>query len=145
MLDLRATAGPQGTPILPAPAPAGKSPRGRPLADAESASRRHVVCRRPRVPAMSRPAPAGLRQWVPLAPFTTLGVGGPAAWFQEAASEEQVAEGVAWAREEGLPLFVLGGGSNLLIADDGFAGLVLRVATRGIRREGGDGERLVVA
>jgi UDP-N-acetylmuramate dehydrogenase len=68
----------------------------------------------------------------PLAPFTTFGIGGPARWFVEAASEEDVAEAAAWAVERGVPLFVLGGGSNLLVSDAGFDGLVLRVGLRGI-------------
>jgi UDP-N-acetylmuramate dehydrogenase len=68
----------------------------------------------------------------PLAPFTTLGIGGPARWFVEAASEEEIVEAAAWARERGAPLFVLGGGSNLLVSDAGFDGLVLRVGLRGI-------------
>jgi UDP-N-acetylmuramate dehydrogenase len=68
----------------------------------------------------------------PLAPFTTFGIGGPARWFVETASEEEIAEAAAWAEEYAAKLFVLGGGSNLLIADAGFDGLVLRVALRGI-------------
>ena len=68
----------------------------------------------------------------PLAPFTTFGIGGPARWFAEAASEEDVAEAAAWAEERGVPLFVLGGGSNLLVSDAGFDGLVLHVGLRGI-------------
>jgi UDP-N-acetylmuramate dehydrogenase len=68
----------------------------------------------------------------PLAPFTTFGIGGPARWFAQAACEDDVAESVAWARERSVPLFVLGGGSNLLVADAGFAGLVLHIALRGI-------------
>jgi UDP-N-acetylmuramate dehydrogenase len=68
----------------------------------------------------------------PLAPFTTFGIGGPARWFVEAASEEQIAEAAAWAGERGVALFVLGGGSNLLVSDSGFKGLVLRMALRGI-------------
>jgi UDP-N-acetylmuramate dehydrogenase len=68
----------------------------------------------------------------PLAPFTTFGIGGPARWFAEAASEDDIVECAAWARARALPLFVLGGGSNLLVADAGFDGLVLRVALRGI-------------
>jgi UDP-N-acetylmuramate dehydrogenase len=67
-----------------------------------------------------------------LAPFTTLGIGGPARFFVEAHSEAEVAEASAWAHERHLPLFVLGGGSNVLIADAGFNGLVLRVALKGI-------------
>jgi len=68
----------------------------------------------------------------PLAPFTTLGIGGPARWFGEAASEEEIAAASGWAREQGIRLFVLGGGSNLLVSDAGFDGLVLRVGLRGI-------------
>ncbi len=68
----------------------------------------------------------------PLAPFTTFGIGGPARWFVEAASEDELVEATGWARERGLALFVLGGGSNLLVADAGFDGLVLRVGLRGI-------------
>ncbi len=68
----------------------------------------------------------------PLAPFTTFGIGGPARWFAEAGSEDDITEAETWTREHGAPLFVLGGGSNLLISDAGFSGLVLRVALRGI-------------
>ena len=70
----------------------------------------------------------------PLAPFTTFGIGGPARWFVEAQTEEQIAEAAGWAREKKLPLFVLGGGSNLLVSNAGFDGLVLRVGLRGVSR-----------
>jgi len=69
---------------------------------------------------------------VPLAPYTTFQIGGPARWFAEAASEDDIAAGTAFARERQLPLFILGGGSNLLVSDAGFSGLVLRIALRGI-------------
>jgi UDP-N-acetylmuramate dehydrogenase len=68
----------------------------------------------------------------PLAPFTTFGIGGPARWFAEAANEEEIAEAASWTRERRAPLFVLGGGSNLLVSDAGFDGLVLRVGLRGV-------------
>ena len=55
-------------------------------------------------------------------------MGGPARWFLEATTEEQIAEAAAWTREKGMRLFVLGGGSNLLVADGGFDGLVMHVA-----------------
>ena len=71
----------------------------------------------------------------PLAPLTTLGVGGPARWFAEAGDAAEIVEAAAWARERGVPLFVLGGGSNLLVPDAGFDGLVLRVSLRGITNE----------
>jgi UDP-N-acetylmuramate dehydrogenase len=69
-----------------------------------------------------------IREHVPLAPFTTLGVGGPARYFAEAHTESEVIAAVEFARSHHLPLFVLGGGSNLVIADAGFAGLVLKIA-----------------
>lgn len=80
-----------------------------------------------------------LREHVRLAPFTTLGIGGPARYFSEVASASALAQGVAWARRRGLPLFVLGGGSNVVITDSGFPGLVLRMGIRGIdARDEGD-------
>ena len=76
---------------------------------------------------------------VPLAPYTTFQIGGPARWFAEASSEDDIAAGIAFASERQLPLFVLGGGSNLLVSDAGFSGLVLRIALPGIEstRESG--------
>ena len=68
----------------------------------------------------------------PLAPLTTLGVGGPARYFLKARSEEEILEGCAWAQKRNLPLFILGGGSNLVVADQGFNGLVLHMALGGI-------------
>jgi UDP-N-acetylmuramate dehydrogenase len=76
-----------------------------------------------------------LKENQPLAPLTTFGIGGPARWFVEAASEEEIWEACAWARGRGVPLFVLGGGSNVLVADEGFAGLVLHVGLKGIERD----------
>jgi UDP-N-acetylmuramate dehydrogenase len=80
-------------------------------------------------------SPAGLREGPSLAPFTTLGIGGPARWFLEARTSGDVAAGLAWADARGAAVFVLGGGSNLLVADEGFPGLVLRVALRGVEEE----------
>ena len=72
-----------------------------------------------------------IRENVSLAPLTTLGVGGPARYFVEAMTEADVIEAVEFARLRQLPLFVLGGGSNLVIADTGFPGLVLKVGIAG--------------
>lgn len=72
---------------------------------------------------------------VPLAPLTTLGVGGPARWFVRVTSPDEVVAADRWAREAGVPVFVLGGGSNLVVADTGFAGLVVQVAIRGVEIE----------
>jgi UDP-N-acetylmuramate dehydrogenase len=69
---------------------------------------------------------------VPLAPYTTFQIGGPARRFAEAESEDDIAAGIAFASARQLPLFILGGGSNLLVSDAGFSGLVLRIALRGI-------------
>lgn len=74
-----------------------------------------------------------IQENVPLAPCTTLGVGGPARWFCRAESESEIEQAVEFARTRSLPLFVLGGGSNLLVSDAGFNGLVLRVGVLGRR------------
>jgi len=68
---------------------------------------------------------------VPLAPMTTLGVGGPARWLVEVEDAEELLAAVRFAREGGVPFFVLGGGSNLLVSDEGFPGVVIRFAGRG--------------
>jgi UDP-N-acetylmuramate dehydrogenase len=75
---------------------------------------------------------------VALAPLTTLRLGGPAARLVEARTEAEVAEAVRSAYE---PLLVLAGGSNVVIADEGFPGTVVHVLTRGVER---DGARLTV-
>ena len=72
-------------------------------------------------------------QGVPLAPLSTLGVGGAARWFARATSVSDVIAAHGWAAARGASLFVLGGGSNLVIADEGFDGLVLHVALSGVK------------
>jgi UDP-N-acetylmuramate dehydrogenase len=75
----------------------------------------------------------------PLAPLCTLRVGGPARRLVEAADEATVLEALDWAARHAAPVRVLGGGSNLVVADRGVDGLVLRVALRGLEtREAGD-------
>jgi len=81
---------------------------------------------------------------VSLAEYTTLGVGGPARWFVEARTEDEIVEAVGFARGRGVPLFVLGDGSNLLVSDAGFAGVVVRVAAADGVREVREGESVVV-
>jgi len=73
-----------------------------------------------------------IEQNVPLAPFTTIRIGGPARYFVRATDIDALREAIDWARERSLPLFILGGGSNLLISDDGFDGLVVHLDLRGI-------------
>jgi UDP-N-acetylmuramate dehydrogenase len=76
---------------------------------------------------------------VPLAPRCTMGVGGAARFFAEASDESTVAAAARWAESRRVPLYVLGGGSNLVVADEGVDGLVLRIALRGVTsREAGD-------
>ena len=69
---------------------------------------------------------------VPIAPYTTLGVGGPARFFIEAQTEEQILDAMEFARARSYPVFVLGGGSNLVVSDSGFPGLVLKIELAGI-------------
>jgi len=74
---------------------------------------------------------------VSLAPLTTFKLGGPASYFVEAASIAEVQEAVSFSRSRNLPLFVLGGGSNLVVSDAGWSGLVLKIAIMGIERHAG--------
>jgi UDP-N-acetylmuramate dehydrogenase len=76
--------------------------------------------------------PLPVAENVPLAPLTTLELGGPARFFVEAAGEEALLEATDFARRNGLSLFVLGGGSNLVVPDAGFEGLVVRLSGRGL-------------
>ena len=77
---------------------------------------------------------------VSLAPFTTLRVGGPARYFIEAQTISEVSQAVEFSRSKTLPLFVLGGGSNLVISDAGWPGLVLKIGITGINHRHGHEE-----
>ncbi len=77
---------------------------------------------------------ANAREPVRLSRFTTLGLGGPARHFVVAGTDEEIIAAVRAADQRGEPLLVLGGGSNLVISDDGFPGTVIQVATKGIHR-----------
>ena len=80
-----------------------------------------------------------IQENVPLAPLTTLKVGGPARYFVHAHTIAEVSEAVSFARSRNLALFVLGGGSNLVVSDAGWPGLVLKIAIPGIEeRSQGD-------
>jgi UDP-N-acetylmuramate dehydrogenase len=76
--------------------------------------------------------PLTIQENIPLAPLTTFKVGGPAHYFVDCQSESEVQQAVTHADEHKLPLFVLGGGSNLVVADEGWPGLVLKVSICGI-------------
>jgi UDP-N-acetylmuramate dehydrogenase len=69
----------------------------------------------------------------PLAKYTSWRIGGPAGYFANAPTTEALIAGLDWAHERGLPVFVLGGGTNLLIRDSGFPGLVLRYRAQDLR------------
>ena len=73
-----------------------------------------------------------IQENIPLAPLTTLQVGGAARFFAEARTEDGVRDAVRFAKSQALPLFILGGGSNLLVADSGWPGLMLKIAINGI-------------
>jgi len=64
--------------------------------------------------------------------MTTFGVGGNARYFADAKTSDDVNKAVSFAQEKTLPVFVLGGGSNVLVSDEGFDGLVLRVLLKNV-------------
>ena len=80
-----------------------------------------------------------LREHVPLAPYTTLGLGGKARYFIECATDEQVGAALSDAAERRLPVYVLGGGSNIVFLDSGFPGIVLRITIGGMELRDGPG------
>ena len=69
-----------------------------------------------------------IEEQVTLSRFTTLGTGGPARWFAKPASAEELVEALEWASEREIRVAVVGLGSNLLVADEGVDGLVLKLA-----------------
>jgi UDP-N-acetylmuramate dehydrogenase len=81
---------------------------------------------------------------VALAPLCTMRVGGPARWFVSAHTESGLVAALAWASGRGVPVHVLGGGSNVVIADEGIDGLVIQVAITGVERRD-DGQRVTFA
>ncbi|MEA2327924.1 MAG: UDP-N-acetylmuramate dehydrogenase, partial [Thermoanaerobaculia bacterium] len=89
-------------------------------------------------------APRRLQRNVPLAPFTTLGIGGPARLFIRAETVDEIREALSWTAAQNEPLFILGGGSNVLIADEGFDGVVLQIDLRGITVREEDAEAVTV-
>jgi UDP-N-acetylmuramate dehydrogenase len=89
-------------------------------------------------------APPRLQRNVPLASFTTLGIGGPARIFIRAETVDEIREALSWTAAQNEPLFILGGGSNVLIADEGFDGVVLQIDLRGITVRDEDAEAVNV-
>ncbi|MBI4434606.1 UDP-N-acetylmuramate dehydrogenase [Candidatus Uhrbacteria bacterium] len=77
-----------------------------------------------------------IREYEPMARHTNFRIGGPARYYVEARTPEEVTRAVAAARDAGIPWFALGGGSNTLVADVGFDGLVIQLADRGVSVDG---------
>jgi UDP-N-acetylenolpyruvoylglucosamine reductase len=69
-----------------------------------------------------------VKENVPLTRYTTIGTGGPARWFATPESVDELVDLLAWARDREVPVAAVGLGSNLLVADEGFAGLALKLA-----------------
>ncbi|HEX5410245.1 MAG TPA: UDP-N-acetylmuramate dehydrogenase [Terriglobia bacterium] len=80
----------------------------------------------------------------PLKPFTTFKVGGPASFFACASTREDFLEALRFARDERLRVFVLGGGSNILVSDSGFQGLVIHPAQPGIALESAENQKVML-
>jgi len=82
---------------------------------------------------------------IPLAPLTTLKIGGQARYFVRAENESDIVEALEYASDKKLGLFVLGGGSNILVSDEGYNGLVLQIALTGVAYDPFDDSTLVTA
>ena len=87
--------------------------------------------------------PPVIRRDVPLAPLTTLELGGPARFFCQTSTSEDAVWALRWAGDQGLPVFVVGGGSNVVVGDAGFSGLVLQLTARGMEFRG-QGDHVVL-
>jgi UDP-N-acetylmuramate dehydrogenase len=72
---------------------------------------------------------------VSLANLTTIGIGGPARFYTEARNTDQLVSAIVWAQKQAVSFFILGGGSNVLVADRGFDGLVIKMAICGIETQ----------
>lgn len=77
-----------------------------------------------------------IQENIPLAPLTKLQIGGPARYFVEAENVEELKEAVVWAKEKDIPYMVIAGGSNLLVSDEGYNGLIIKIGFSGIAEEG---------
>ncbi|KKR20429.1 MAG: UDP-N-acetylenolpyruvoylglucosamine reductase [Parcubacteria group bacterium GW2011_GWE2_39_37] len=76
-----------------------------------------------------------IEQNVPLAPFNTFKIGGPAKYFVQADNTEEIIESIKWAKNNGHKYFILAGGSNVLISDQGFSGLIIKNCSKSFFRE----------
>ncbi len=79
---------------------------------------------------------SNVRKDVPLSRYTTFGIGGNAKYFWETEKKEELIEGIKGAKNLGVPFFILGNGSNILVSDKGYDGLIIRISGGEIRLEG---------
>src|SRR3989338_2899261 len=77
--------------------------------------------------------PLEIKQNEPLSKHTTFAIGGPAKYFAVAKTKEEVLEAIDFAESKKLPFFVLGGGSNLLVNDGGYDGLIIKIQIGGVK------------
>jgi UDP-N-acetylmuramate dehydrogenase len=85
-----------------------------------------------------------IQQNVSLAEYTTFKIGGKARYFVEARDESEVLRAIEFAEENALEVFILGGGSNVLIADEGFKGLIIKISLKGVKLSTQDSETVLV-
>ncbi|MDD2731436.1 MAG: UDP-N-acetylmuramate dehydrogenase [Candidatus Portnoybacteria bacterium] len=79
--------------------------------------------------------PIKILENISLANYTTFRIGGPARYFAVAQNKDELAEAIRWAKEKNRPFFVLGGGSNFLVSDEGFGGLAIKMENTDIKIE----------
>ncbi len=77
-----------------------------------------------------------IQENIPLAPFTTFKIGGPAKYLLRAKSIQEIEQALAEAKQHDIPVFILGGGSNVLVNDKGFDGLVIKIELSGVEVSG---------
>ncbi len=77
-----------------------------------------------------------IEEHVLLAPFTTFRLGGPARYFARAQNIQEIVQAFSFAKEKALKILILGGGSNMLVGETGFNGLVIKIELKGMEREG---------
>ena len=77
-----------------------------------------------------------IRENIILAPYTTFGIGGPARYFCEVGSVDDLKSALKFSKENNMRLFILGGGSNILVSDKGFDGLVIKMEIKGLEFDG---------
>lgn len=78
----------------------------------------------------------GIQENISLADYTTFQIGGPARYFYVAKSGEDIEKSIKAAKEADIPFYILGNGSNILVSDQGFGGLVIKTENSGIKTEG---------